>query len=636
MATQSLYRRYRPRRFADLRGQDHVVRALRDSVRTGREGQAYLFSGPRGTGKTSSARILAKVLNCEAPVDGEPCCTCSSCVAIERGISYDVHELDAASNNGVDNIRELIERSAISTPGRHKVYILDEVHMLSRGAAAALLKILEEPPDHVVFILATTDPNKLPDTIRSRTQHLQFHLLGADALVEHMRWIVEDAGLEVDDATIVAAVQQGAGSVRDTLTALELLAVTGGAATTFIDLDIFVTAIGERDTAAALAAVAEAIHNGNDPRALTEALVRRLRDCFMALMAPGALTIPSTQIAALTETARSYGPAVIVRAIERLGAALIEMRAAPDPRLFLEIALVQLTHSEVTEDLESINVRLTKVEDALRRTPPSGGSGGSGGTAAPPKDPVTQRAQVGGRARRPVSAGGSAATGEIPVPESPGPQTPAPQTPTPQTPAPAAAASTTPQKAPAPTKPSTSAKPSTSTKPSSPAQASKAKPAAPANGSYPPATAEQLDTVPALWADTVRNTVKPMARALYAGGNFLEHDGTRWYFSVQNPAHAERCERHRAEIETALSQALGATVLLTITATDTTRSTEAPVSAGGNNPDPSGATSAPPPIDDDIPDPDELVDVPPQDIASPVDRLAQAFPGAELISDEQR
>ncbi|HEU4840119.1 MAG TPA: AAA family ATPase, partial [Ilumatobacteraceae bacterium] len=164
MATPSLYRRYRPRRFGELKGQEHVVRALRDAVAAGREGQAYLFSGPRGTGKTTSARILAKVLNCERPVDGEPCCECESCLAVEAGTSYDVHELDAASNNKVDNMRDLIERASLGTPGRHKVYILDEVHMLGPGAEAALLKTLEEPPPHVVFVLATTDPQKVRDT----------------------------------------------------------------------------------------------------------------------------------------------------------------------------------------------------------------------------------------------------------------------------------------------------------------------------------------------------------------------------------------------------------------------------------------------------------------------------------------
>ena len=180
MAYQSLYRRYRPQRFADVRGQDHATRALRNSVRDGRVAHAYLFSGPRGTGKTSTARILAKALNCAAPQDGEPCGTCDSCVQIAAGASLDVHELDAASNNGVEAMRELVARTALGTPGRWKVYIVDEVHMLSAAASNALLKTLEEPPGHVVFVLATTDPQKVLSTIRSRTQHFEFRLLPAD------------------------------------------------------------------------------------------------------------------------------------------------------------------------------------------------------------------------------------------------------------------------------------------------------------------------------------------------------------------------------------------------------------------------------------------------------------------------
>ena len=169
MAYQSLYRSYRPRRFSEVRGQDHVVRALRNAVRDGRVGHAYLFSGPRGTGKTSTARILAKALNCENLQDGEPDCTCESCLAIEAGTSYDLQELDAASNNGVEAVRDLIGKVALGSPGRTKVYILDEVHMLSTAASNALLKTLEEPPGHVVFVLATTDPHKVLPTIRSRT-----------------------------------------------------------------------------------------------------------------------------------------------------------------------------------------------------------------------------------------------------------------------------------------------------------------------------------------------------------------------------------------------------------------------------------------------------------------------------------
>ena len=179
MSYQSLYRRYRPSRFSEVRGQEHLVSALRNAVTEDRLGHAYLFSGPRGTGKTSTARILAKVLNCQNPEAGEPCCVCDSCLSIDAGTSFDVHELDAASNNGVDAIRDLISSASLATPGRYKVYILDEVHMLSTAASNALLKTLEEPPSHVIFVLATTDPQKVLPTIRSRTQHFEVHLLSA-------------------------------------------------------------------------------------------------------------------------------------------------------------------------------------------------------------------------------------------------------------------------------------------------------------------------------------------------------------------------------------------------------------------------------------------------------------------------
>src|SRR6266513_2475330 len=202
MAYQSLYRRYRPQRFSELRGQDHVSRTLRNAVREGRVAHAYLFSGPRGTGKTSSARILAKVLNCAAPADGEPCGVCESCVEVAAGTSLDVHELDAASNNGVEAMRDLVARAALGTPGRWKVYIVDEVHMLSTAASNALLKTLEEPPGHVVFVLATTDPQRVIPTIRSRTQHFEFRLLSGTALADLVRHVQDDAGLDVPSEAV--------------------------------------------------------------------------------------------------------------------------------------------------------------------------------------------------------------------------------------------------------------------------------------------------------------------------------------------------------------------------------------------------------------------------------------------------
>ena len=198
---QSLYRRYRPQRFDEVLGQDHVTKALRNAVRDGRVGHAYLFSGPRGTGKTSTARILAKVLNCAAPVDGEPCGKCENCVAVAEGRVVDwLLEQDAASKSKVDDMRDLLERVPLGTSGNRKVIILDEVHMLSQGAENALLKTLEEPPAHVVFVLATTDPQKVRPTIRSRTQHFEFRLLPPDLLADHVRHVIADAGLGLDDA----------------------------------------------------------------------------------------------------------------------------------------------------------------------------------------------------------------------------------------------------------------------------------------------------------------------------------------------------------------------------------------------------------------------------------------------------
>src|SRR5262245_58415599 len=309
MATQSLYRRYRPRRFSEVRGQEHVVRALRNAVINQREGQAYLFSGPRGTGKTTSARILAKVLNCERPVDGEPCCECASCLSVERGTSYDVHELDAASNNGVDAMRDLIDKASLGTPGRSKVYILDEVHMLSKAAEAALLKTLEEPPAHVVFVLATTDPQKISPTIKSRTQHFDFRLLPAEVSTELVRDVVADAGLDVGEEAIDAVVRQGAGSARDTLSALDQVVAAGGVVAAEESLDGIVDALADRDTGRALAALAAAIETGRDPRTLADQLIAQLRDGFLSLLAPDLVQLPDQAGARVKAQAQRLGAA---------------------------------------------------------------------------------------------------------------------------------------------------------------------------------------------------------------------------------------------------------------------------------------------------------------------------------------
>ena len=394
MATQSLYRRYRPRRFAELKGQDHVVRALRNAVINNREGQAYLFSGPRGTGKTSTARILAKVLNCEKLKDGEPCGKCNSCLSIDAGSSYDVLELDAASNNGVDNMRDLIERAALGNPGRHRVFILDEVHMLSKPAEAALLKTLEEPPDHVVFVLATTDPQKVSETIRSRTQHLQFHLLPLQELKEHVRWVVSDAKLVVSEDAIDRVVQLGAGSVRDTLSALELVVASGGDVEEQIALDEFIEAFIDHDPGRALAAVGAAVQFGADPRALTEDVVRYLRDAFLSLMAPELVQLPKERAEIVGDQARRMGATGVVRAIEVLGDVLIEIRHAPDARLLLEVAVVKLTRQNLSADVASLMARIERLESGVTAIRDS-----TGPISRPSLvDPTTGRTKLGGRA----------------------------------------------------------------------------------------------------------------------------------------------------------------------------------------------------------------------------------------------
>ncbi len=557
MATPSLYRRYRPRRFAELKGQEHVVRAFRDAVAGGREGQAYLFSGPRGTGKTTSARILAKVLNCERPLDGEPCCECESCLAVERGTSYDVHELDAASNNGVDAMRELIERAALGTPGRHKVYILDEVHMLSKAAEATLLKTLEEPPAHVVFVLATTDPQKVSDTIRSRTQHLRFHLLAPDELAAHVRWVATDAGLDVDEAAVDAAVAQGAGSARDALSALELIANAGGDAGDTLSFDELVDALIEHDPGHALTALAHAVNAGHEPRAVAEALVRHLRNGFLSLMAPELVQLSAHQVDDLAAQAQRLGPAALVRGIERLGEILTELRHAPDPRVLVEVALVQLASAPpaaAADDIGALAARVAVLEQALASgnvpTP----------AAAAPVDPTTGRTQLGGRARRAADASGPIARPD-PTPAAE-PATPPP------VPAPAVA------------------------------------------------TAEDLE---AEWA-RLKPTLKGMARAVFTPVDVVTATGDTITLAAPNATHLAKCREHVAVVQQACTDALGRTITIELIVRDAA-------------PPPTSA-APPPPADDDI-DLDDLVDAPPGSVPSTIDRLAEAFPGSELVERDR-
>ncbi|MFZ1438860.1 MAG: DNA polymerase III subunit gamma/tau, partial [Candidatus Microthrix subdominans] len=365
MSYQSLYRRFRPSRFAEVRGQDHITVALRNAVRTDTVGHAYMFSGPRGCGKTSSARILARALNCTNLADGEPCGVCDSCVAMESGTSMDLHELDAASNNGVDAMRDLVSRAALGTAGRNKVYILDEVHMLTGAASNALLKTLEEPPPHVTFVLATTDPQKVLPTIKSRTQHFNFELLSPHELENYVRWVIAEAELTVDDEAIAYVVRQGRGSARDTLSSLDQVVAGGGVVPREEPSANLVSALTERDTGAALTAVADALGMGSDPRVLAEALVADLRDLFLLTMGVEGANVADADREELTDRARRFGPARLTRALEQLGSALVDMRQASDPRVPLEVALVRLTAPTADLSIEALAERVEALERAL-------------------------------------------------------------------------------------------------------------------------------------------------------------------------------------------------------------------------------------------------------------------------------
>ncbi|UIN31470.1 DNA polymerase III subunit gamma and tau [Microbacterium binotii] len=361
--TTALYRRYRPEAFGEMIGQSQVTDPLMTALRGDRIGHAYLFSGPRGCGKTTSARILARCLNCaEGPTD-TPCGTCDSCVELGRGGggSLDVVEIDAASHNGVDDARDLRER-AIFAPARDrfKIFILDEAHMVTPQGFNALLKLVEEPPAHVKFIFATTEPEKVIGTIRSRTHHYPFRLVPPAAMLEYVQQMCETEGVSVEPGVLPLVVRAGGGSPRDTLSLLDqLIAGSENAAIGYERavallgythaelLDEVVTAFGDLDAASAFAAVDRVVQTGQDPRRFVEDLLERLRDLIViAATGAGASAvlrgIPSDELDRMSRQAEIIGTARLSRTADIVVAALDEMSGATSPRLQLELMVARV------------------------------------------------------------------------------------------------------------------------------------------------------------------------------------------------------------------------------------------------------------------------------------------------------
>ena len=415
-AALALYRRYRPATFAEVRGQEHVTEPLRQALRNGRVNHAYLFSGPRGCGKTSSARILARSLNCAEGPTPDPCGVCDSCVALAPSGpgSIDVIEIDAASHGGVDDARDLRERAFYApVSGRFKIYIIDEAHMVTSGGFNALLKLVEEPPPHLKFVFATTEPEKVIPTIKSRTHHYPFRLVPPSVLRGLLEEILAAESVSYEPTVLPLVVRAGAGSVRDSLSVLDqLLAGAGAEGLTYERtvallgytddslLDEMVDAMAAGDGAAAFGTVDRVVQGGHDPRRFAADLLDRLRDLIILGAVPGAgqtglLDAPADRLEKMSDQAGRFGQAELARAAEILSDGLIQMRGTTSPRLLLELMCAQVLLPGASTGEKALAARLERMERRLdglgsgghRPGRPPGrparpGGGGPGGAAS--------------------------------------------------------------------------------------------------------------------------------------------------------------------------------------------------------------------------------------------------------------
>ena len=442
-APLALYRRYRPASFAEVKGQDHVTEPLRQALRSGRVHHAYLFSGPRGCGKTSSARILARSLNCEEGPTPDPCGKCASCVALapDGPGSIDVIEIDAASHGGIDDARDLRERAFYSpVAARYKIYIIDEAHMVTGAGFNALLKLVEEPPPHLKFVFATTEPEKVIATIRSRTHHYPFRLLPPAILRELLEGILSNEDITYEPSVLPVVIRAGAGSARDSLSVLDQLIAGADEAGLRYDraiallgytddalLDEMAEAFAASDGAAVFLAIDHVVEAGHDPRRFAMDLLDRLRDLIVLAAVPGAgasglLDASEDQIERMRKQAAEFGQDRLAKAAETISNGLIEMRGATSPRLLLELMCAQVllpasaapdrTASE--SDVGDLAARVERLERHLAA---------AGGTGTQPGSRQMQRPAT---ARTPVPAATAAPQADRPAAASPAaPKSPA-------------------------------------------------------------------------------------------------------------------------------------------------------------------------------------------------------------------
>ncbi len=393
-----LARKYRPQRFSDLTGQEHVVRTLVNALKSGRVAHAFLFTGPRGCGKTTSARILARALNCEKGPTPEPCGVCGPCVEIAAGNDVDVQEIDAASNNGVDDVRALREAAKyLPARDRYKIYIVDEVHMLSSPAFNALLKTLEEPPGHIKFLLATTDPQKLPATILSRVQRHNIQLVALGKIVTRLREIAQAEKVLIADGALALVARQAQGSMRDALSLLDQLfsahdpaageigdaeaAATLGALDTSVVREI-VSAVLARDAGGAMSGVMRAYDQGADFKRLAEELAGHARNLVLASLPGVKQDLPDHEVRALAQEATGHDAAQLARVFELLQLAQDEVAKAASPRHALEVALLRAVHLAPAGSLPDLVARVEALgkggapaaKPAEPRKPPAGWS----------------------------------------------------------------------------------------------------------------------------------------------------------------------------------------------------------------------------------------------------------------------